>query len=324
MHHAWSTAHRVGRGLSAVLLAGVLSVACQSESPGSVEHSSVSTSVDVVDDAGLAVHLDAPAQRIISLLPSATETLIAIGASSQIVGRTRYDVAPEVMHLPSVGGGVDASVEAIVALHPHLVIGGESDTRQLVRAKLQALNIPVFLLRSQDTTDVFRGMANLARLTGRDSTSVRVQAELRADLAAVMRSVAELERPTVFYVVFNDPPMTAGPDSFIGQLITIAGGASVFQDANENWPNVAMEEIVRRDPDIIVVPVGEFKDNSLERFRNMQGWRTLRAVRNGQVVTVPANLLSRPSPNIGQAAHVLRHAFHPQFPVDSAWSVARQ
>ncbi|MGV3709739.1 MAG: ABC transporter substrate-binding protein [Gemmatimonas sp.] len=287
--------------------------------------------VGVTDDAGNIVRLAHPATRIISLIPSATETLIAIGAAPQIVGRTRYDVAPEVMNLPSVGGGVDASVEAIAALKPDLVVGWESDKRQLIRPKLQALNIPMFLLRTQDTTDVFRGMGKLGHLTGKDLVAARVLASLRADLDSVKQSVAGLPSPKVFYVVFNDPPMTAGPKTFIGQLITIAGGVSVFSDtatgANEkrnNWPNVAMEEIVRRDPDLIIVPVGEFKGNSIERFQKMQGWRTLRAVREGNVRAVPADLLSRPSPNIGKAAHALRHAFYPQFPLDSALMVPPQ
>jgi iron complex transport system substrate-binding protein len=117
----------------------------------------------------------------------------------------------------------------------------------------------------------------------------------------------------VFYVVFNNPPMTAGPATFIGQLIGIAGGTSIFADVRENWPNVSLEDIVNRDPDLLVVPVGEFKGNSVERFRAMQGWRTMRAVREGRVMTVPSDLLSRPSPNIGKAAHVLRAAFYPQF-----------
>lgn len=294
-------------------------VACKSDAT-KADNASQTTAiqaVEVVDDAGLTVRLQQPAQRIISLIPSATETLIAIGAASQIVGRTRFDVAPEVMSLPSVGGGVDPSVEAIAALKPDLVVGWESDKRQLIRSKLVALKIPMFILRTQDTLDVFHGMKNLSHLTGHDSAGARVLSDLRADLDSVKQSVGGLKIPTILYVVFNDPPMTAGPKTFIGQLISLAGGKSVFDDLTANWPNVAMEEIVKRDPDIIVVPVGEFKGNSVDRFQKMQGWRTLRAVRAGNVVTVPADLLSRPSPNIGRAAHVLRAAFYPQFRVDS-------
>ena len=292
-------------------------VATGAQSSGAPAPDSNLTAIEVVDDAGNTVRLAKPATRIISLIPSSTETLIAIGATSQIVGRTRYDVAEEVASLPSVGGSVDPSGEAIAALQPDLVIGWESDKRQQIRSKLMALGVPMFLLRTQDTTDVFRAIANLSRLTGHDSAGVHVSRDLRADLDSVGRSVAPLKSPSVFYVVFNDPPMTAGSRTFIGQLISLAGGRSIFSDLDANWPNVAMEEIVRRDPDMIVVPVGEFKGNSVERFRSMQGWRRLRAVREGRVMTVPSNLLSRPSPNIGRAAHALRAAFFKEFRGDS-------
>lgn len=265
----------------------------------------------MVDDAGFTVKLDKPAQRIISLIPSVTETLIAIGASHQLVGRTRYDVDSAVLALPSVGGGIDPSVEAIVSLHPDLVVSWESDKRQLVRERLVSLGIPVYILRTQDTTDVFRQIERVGRLAGRDSAANSVATSIRASLDSVKTSVAEQKIPTVFYVVFTDPPMTAGPGTFIGQLINLAGGKSIFSEATQLWPNVSLEEIIRRDPDILLVPLGEFRENSLKRFRSMPGWRDLRAVREGHVVAVPADLLNRPSPSIAAAARTLRDAFHP-------------
>jgi iron complex transport system substrate-binding protein len=116
----------------------------------------------------------------------------------------------------------------------------------------------------------------------------------------------------VFYVVYNDPPMTAGPRTFIAQLISLAGGRSIFTDSSQLWPNVAMEEIVRRDPDILIVPKGESSATSLERLRQLTGWRSLRAVREGRVVTVPADLVNRPSPAIANSARVLLGAIHPE------------
>ena len=269
-------------------------------------------SIALTDDAGQIVRLERPAQRVISLVPSATETLIAIGAGSQLVARTRYDVDPAVAARPSVGGTVDPSIEAILSLRPDLVIAWESDKRQAVRQKLLTLGIPIFILRTQDTTDIFRGIAALGRLTAHDSAARSVAASIRATLAEVRRSVAGRPRPSVFYVVYNDPPMTAGPQTFIGQLISVAGARSIFSDSLQLWPNVALEEIVRRDPDILVVPVGEFRDNSLERFQKLAGWRDLRAVREGHVVAVPADLVSRPSPSIARSARVLLAAFHPE------------
>ncbi|MBL0937980.1 MAG: cobalamin-binding protein [Gemmatimonadaceae bacterium] len=283
----------------------------------SLKTAPASSAISVVDDAGNTVTLPHPASRIVSLIPSATETLLAIGAMPQLVGRTRYDVAPQVQHLPLVGGSVDPSIEAIVALRPELVISWESDKRQQFRERLTKLGIPIFMLRTQDTTDVFRGMANLGVLTGHRDDAAHATATLRAELDGVRQSVQGLPRPKVMYVVFHDPPMTVGPNAFIGQLINLAGGQSIFEDATSNWPNVSVEEIVRRDPDIVIVPVGEFKGQALNRLKVLQGWRNLRAIRGNHAVAVPADLLSRPSPNIGKAARVLRAAMHPQFVGDT-------
>ena len=291
-------------------------------SDSSVAQPARSLAVELVDDAGRIVRLPRPATRVVSLIPSATESLLAIGAGPLLVGRTRFDVAPEVQQLPVVGGTVDPSIEAIVALRPDLVVSWESDKRQQFRERLEHLGVPIFMLRTQDTSDVYRALRNLGALTGRDRDAALTAERLRTELESVRVSVAAQARPRVLYVVFNDPPMTAGPNTFIGQLVELAGGASIFADATTNWPNVPMEEIVRRDPDLVIVPVGEFKGQALNRLRVMPGWRTLRAVREGHMVRVPANLLSRPSPNMGEAARVLRAAMFPSFasggPADGA------
>ncbi len=269
------------------------------------------TAITLTDDGGRSVRLARPARRVISLIPSATETLVALGATDRIIGRTRYDVAPEVATRPSVGGGLDPSIEAIVALHPDLVIGWENDKRQQVREKLATLGIPVFSLRTEDTTDVFRNVATLGQMTGRDSAAVALSATIRREFDDVRRSVAGQPRPRVFYIVFNDPPMTAGPRTFIAQLIGVAGAESIFPDVTQLWPTVAMEEIVRRAPDVVVVPRDTSRGDALTDLRARGGWRAVGAVRAGHVVTVSANLVNRPGPHIGEAARALRDAFHP-------------
>jgi len=272
----------------------------------------MSRGIVVVDDDGDTTRLAAPARRVISLIPSATETIIALGAAKQIVGRTRYDVARQVSSLPSVGGGLDASVEAIVALRPDLVIVWENDTRGATRAKLATLHIPAFSLRTQDTSDVFRGIGNLGRVLGRDGAAIALATSIRATLDSVRREVASRPRRSVLFVVYPDPPMTAGPGTFIDQLIGVAGGHSVFADSRGLWPTVSMEEIVHRRPDLVIVPQGEFKQNSLEQFRARHGWRDLSAVRDGRIATVSADLTQRPGANIGAAARALQAAIHPE------------
>lgn len=264
--------------------------------------------VAVVDDAGDTVRLPRPARRIVSLIPSANETLLALGAGDRIVGRTRYDEAPELAALPSVGGGLDPSLETLLSLRPELVIAWASEKRSAVRYRLEEMGIPVFAVDPQDTADVFRSIHALGALTGRSPAADSLAASIRGELEEVRTSVAGRPRPSVFFVVWNDPPMTAGPETFVAQLIGVAGGRTVFPDLRANWPQVSMEEIVRRQPEVVVLPVGEDGALSLERLRAAPGWRDLRAVREGRVATVPANLVSRPGPHVGEAARALRDA----------------
>jgi iron complex transport system substrate-binding protein len=320
----WHVGARALRRAATVMACALLFPSCRDVAPCQ-SAARQRSAIEISDDAGRVVHLDAPATRVISLTPSATETLIALGATDRIVGRTRYDVASEVAALPSVGGTTDPSIEAIVSLRPDLVIAWDADKRQAARERLVALGVRVFTVRTQDTSDVYRTVANLARLTGRDSAGGALATSIRGELDDVRRSVAGRPAPRVLYVVFNDPPMTAGPKTFIGELIGVAGGRSIFDDTQQLWPNVSMEEIVRRQPDLLVVPVGEFKTNTVDHFRGQTGWRNLRAVREGHIATVPADLLSRPSANIGRAARALRAAFYPEFAtgVDSPRSAIR-
>lgn len=282
-------------------------VACpQAARPGA----SRPTPVSVADDGGATLRLARPATRIISLVPSATETLIALGATGQIVGRSRYDMAPEVAHVPSVGGGLDPSVEQIVALQPDLVISWESDRRQRTRGKLTELHFPVLGLRTEDTTDALRAIVRLGALTGRTLQAKALVSHVRSDFRSIRAAAAGRPVPVVFYVVLHDPPMTASPATFIGQLIGLAGGTLAFPEPGPHWPTVSMEALVQRQPDVIVLPVGENGALSLDMLRNLPGWRDLAAVREGRVVTIPSNLVNRPGPHLGDAARALFDAIH--------------
>lgn len=269
-------------------------------------------SVVVVDDAGRTVALSQPARRVVSLLPAGTETLIALGAGEWVVGKTRYDTHPAVADLPSVGGGLDPSLEALVALKPDLVIAFETVAGSRIRSRLEALGIPVFAMRTQDTTDVYRNFQRLGHLVGRDAVANSLAGELRSELEAVRAAVEGLDRPSVFYVVSLDPPMTAGPNTFPIQLLGVAGGETIFPGTSTLWPQISVETVVARDPDVIMLPVSDDPTLSLERLRREPGWRELRAVREGRVRVVSADLLNRPGPGMGEAAWVMAEALHPE------------
>ena len=270
------------------------------------------SAVTLVDDAGRTVRLPRPARRVVSLIPSATEVLLALGAGDRLVGRTDFDHGPGVDSLPSVGGGMTPSIEAVAALRPDQVLGWETKGDQSTRRRLEELGIPVFAVEVDDTVGVFRTVASLGRLTGRAPAADSLAAGLRRELAEVRASVAGRPRPTVFFLVWNDPPMTAGAETFISQVLGVAGGRNVFADVAGEWPNVALEEIVRRQPDFVVLPLGEKGGaHDVDRLRGSPGWRELRAMREGRIVTIDSELMNRPGPRLGEAARTLRDRLHP-------------
>ncbi|MDB4949902.1 MAG: Iron complex transport system substrate-binding protein [Gemmatimonadetes bacterium] len=308
---------RFAASIAAAIASAVLAAACgtaegPAKSQASSDRGSADGAVSAVDAAGRSVRLSHPARRIVSLIPSATETLVEIGAGDRLVGRTDFDHGPAVDRLPSVGGGMTPSLEALVSLKPDLVLGWETSKDQRIRERLGEMGIPVFAVKAEDTTDVFRTVRSLGMLTARTRTADSLLGALRTELAAVRASVAGKRAPSVFFLVWNDPPMTAGPRTFISQLLGIAGGRNVFTDAATDWPNVSMEEIVRRDPDILVLPQGEKGGaHDVRALRGEPGWRELRALREGHVVIVPADLVNRPGPHLAQAARLLRDGLHP-------------
>ncbi len=246
-----------------------------------------------------------------SLAPSATETLLALGARAQLVGRTDYDAEPAVAALPSVGGGLDPSLEALLALRPDLVIGWHTAGGSPVRDRLREVGIPFLAVRTTDTADVFRSLGMLGRAAGRGAEADSVAAAVRAELAAVRAAVAGRHRPTVLFVMSDDPPMTAGPWTFTIQLLEVAGGRTAFPDVTGQPQYVSLEEVVRRQPEVVLVPTGADGDARLQALRGRPGWRELRAWETGRVVAVPVDRVHRMGPGIGATARIFRNAIHP-------------
>jgi iron complex transport system substrate-binding protein len=296
----------VGVRICGVLL---LLAACRQQSPTRAE-AAADHPITVADDDGRTVSLPHPPRRILSLVPSATETIIALGAGDRLVGRTRYDRDTLLAGLPVVGGGLDPNLETIVGLAPELVVTWSSDKRAETRHRLDAAGIPTLNLSLQDTTDAFRAITLLGDALDIPAHATRLLRQLRDSMSDTRRLAAAEERRRVFYVVYNDPPMTMGPATFIAQMLDLAGGENVFADAAMNWPTVSLEQIVRRDPDLVVLPVGEMPARTLDRLRTEPGWRDLRAVKRGCVVHVEADVVNRPGPNIARAAEQLRTAIH--------------
>lgn len=294
---------------SAALLALALAAAgCGGADGAPAAEAAPARAVAAVDDRGDTVRLAAPAARIVSLVPSATETLLALGARGRLVGRTDYDTDPSIQALPSVGGALDPGVEALLALRPDLVVGWSPPGGSALAERLRELGIPFYALTTTDTADVFRTIAGLGALTGGDAAADSLLASVRAELEAVRASVAGRERPSAFYVVSADPPMTAGPWTFTAQLLELAGGRNAFPDVRGQPQVVSLEEVVRRSPDVVLVADGS--GVAADRLAELPGWREVEAVRAGRVRVLPESV-GRPGPHLGEIARAMRDALHP-------------
>ena len=266
----------------------------------------------VVDGDGDTVRLAAPAQRVICLVPSVTDLMVAMRLQSRLVGRTRYDKDSTITSVASVGGTIDPDLERVFALHPDLVLAWEGTKGTAQRQAIGAHGIPLYAVALRDSAALFKTVKDLGTMLGSDSAAMQMATSLRAQLDSVRSSVSGLPRPTVLFAIWGDPPMTVGPRTFIAELIRIAGGRNVFDDASLDWPRVTVEEIVHRAPDVVILSEGEDSTRGAEALRRAPGWRTLPAVRNGRVVGVRADLTNRPGPLFGVAARAFRDAIHPE------------
>ncbi|HEX2095624.1 MAG TPA: helical backbone metal receptor [Longimicrobiaceae bacterium] len=299
---------RIGGGLLPPMLLALLA-GCGGDAPRAAVPAAADSAVTVTDDAGRTVRLPRPARRVVSLLPAGTDALFALGAGDRVVGRTRYDELPQVQRLPSVGGGLDPSLEVLASLRPDLVLAFETAGGSRLRPRIEALGIPVYAILPEDTASILRMVRNLGHLVGRGAAADSLARGIRARIARVRAEAGGGEPLTALYVASVDPPIVAGPDTYIAELVGVAGGRLVgIPQGGARWPQISLEELVRLQPDVLVLPVGHDPGSNVENLRRATGWRELGAVREGRIATVPAGLMNRPGPSIGEAAEVLRRA----------------
>ena len=262
----------------------------------------------LTDDFGdtLVVASAAPA-RIVSLNPTTTEILFALGAGARVVGRTTYDQFPaEVKQVPDLGQGLRPNVEAIIGAHPQLaVLYASNDNRDAAR-RLRAAGITTAAYKVDRIADFARVTLALGRLIGDTAAARRTVDSVNATLDRVRASTAPLKRPTVFWPFWEAPLLSVGHGSFVDELIEIAGARNVFTDLEEPSPAVAFEELVKRDPDIVVMGV-----KSRERALKDPKWKALRAVRENHLLVVDSTIIIGPSVRLGAGAEMLARVFHP-------------
>jgi iron complex transport system substrate-binding protein len=296
------TAHRT----TAAWLAALALAACG----GEARDPETAAPIGVMDDAGRTVRLDRPARRVISMVPAQTAIVATLAGADVLVARTVWDTDPRLQHLPSIGNALNPSVEWLAAQQPDLVIAWPDAQSRDVIQRLTEIGIPAYASRVE-SVDGIRGMIErLGTLLGVDARADSLIDAIDATLDTVRTSVEARPRQRVLYLLSVDPPMVAGPGTYVDDLITIAGGDNVFGDLRQLWPQVSLEEIVRRDPDVIIRPSGRPPDVEIDALRQRAGWRTLRAVHDRRVHVVDPDLYNRPGATVGSAARGLADRIH--------------
>jgi len=254
----------------------------------------------LTDDRGVAVTLPQSPRRIVSLLPSLTETVCELGECARLVGVDRYSNYPaSVQALPQVGGGIDPNIEAVVALKPDVVLMATSSRGA---QRLEALGVKVLALEPRTAADVPRVMDTLGRLLEVRDTQ-RLWRTIDAGVTAAAQSLPPAARGARVYFEVSRGPYAAGPGSFIGDVLQRLGARNIVTRDMGPFPRINPEFVVRADPDLILI--GERNADGLEQ---RPGWAKLRAVREHRIcVFDPAqsDVLVRPGPRMAEAARLL-------------------
>jgi len=270
--------------------------------------------ISAVDGLGRTVALDTPATQIVSLAPSNTELLYAVGAGDQVVGRDELsDYPEEAKAVESVGGSMgDFSTEAIVALEPDLVLASELNAPEIVKT-LEDLGLIVYYLPNPKSfDDLYRNIETVGLLTGHDVTDLNDS--LKARVTAVDEKIAPLSaRPVVFYELDGtDPlkPWTTGPGTFVDLLINRAGGFNVGASLEGEWAQISSEELVAANPSIILLGDALY-GVTVESVAARSGWDSITAVQNNAIYPFNPDLATRPGPRLVDALEEMARLLHP-------------
>lgn len=256
-------------------------------------------------------------RRIVSLLPSLTEILFAVGAGERVVGVTTHcTYPPEAQQGRTQVGGYVArsmSTEVILSLEPDLVLAFDDDAQATAVAELRRLGLSVEPITLRSLADVTTAIRRVGELVGRRQAAERVASEVELSIEQLRRRVAAVPsgmRPRVFYAVWHQPLMTTGNRTFTHELIELAGGRNVFGDVDREYFNVSLEEMILRDPQVIL---GADSHGLIPELENGQrpGWSHVAAVRAGRAHGIAGDVVSRPGPRIGEALRLIAGKLHP-------------
>lgn len=288
------------------LALGALALAVSLALPGTA------SAVTVTDPTGQPLTLPDSPRRLISLVPSVTETIFALGSEDLLVGVTDFcDFPPAARRKPRVGSMLDPNLEAVAVLRPDLVLATRAGNRQETFEQLRRLRIPVYVVDPASIAEVMDLTARLADLVGRRAAGASLVGELERRVKSVTARVAGRPRPRVLYVLWPEPLIVPGRAALISDLIAQAGGQSVTGESAEAYPRWSLEAAIARGPEVILLARhGAAVSHSVAREK-WERFATLPAIRTGRLHEVQGDLLHRYGPRVVEGLETLARLIHP-------------
>jgi len=268
---------------------------------------------EVIDGFGRTVRVPVNPSRIISLAPSLTETVYALGVEDRLVGDTDYcDYPPEAQKKHKVGGVINPNLEEIAALHPDLVLlTKEGNLLETIRA-LDTLGVPTYATDARTVDQIISSVQKLADVLNVPAAGTALTNDLEQRLAALQTRLSAVPPRRVLFIVWPDPLMSVGKNTFVADAIRRAGAVSIV-DSNQDWPQVSLEEVARRQPDYLVFAASHTGSpgNDFETLAKRPGWQILDAIRNRRFA-VANDAIIRPAPRIVSVIEDLARQLHPE------------
>ncbi|MDI6784573.1 MAG: cobalamin-binding protein [bacterium] len=269
--------------------------------------------VQVTDELGRTVILNQfPPQRIISVAPNITEILFALGLDTQIVGVTDFCDYPEIAKKKlKIGGFSNPNLEQIIALHPDLVVVTADSNQDAITKQLLRLKIPVYVINSQSVFGMLTSIRYLGEVTGTSQPAEKLISDLQKRIDTVVQKTQSLPKPKVLFLWSETPLITAGQGTFTDSLISLAGGTNIAHNSKIKYPKYSLEEIIRNQPEIIIVANMRNQIDSTLSSR-WQKWGQFPAVKYNRVYSINSDLFARPAPRIVDGLEELAKLIHPE------------
>ena len=262
--------------------------------------------VGVVDDAGHTVTLAAPAQRVVSLAPHATELIYAAGGGARLVGTVGYSDYPAAAKgVPRVGDSHALDLERIAALKPDLIVVWQSGNADLQIARLRALHIPLFVSDPTRLDDIATSLTRLGALFGTLPTAQAAARAFRGEIAQLRGRYANRAPVSVFFEIWDRPLMTLNGKQMVSDVIRLCGGRNVFAALKPLAPTVSTEAVLAANPDAIIATTSQDAggpNRPLPALESWRAWPMLNAVKHGNLFALDGDLITRPAPRLAQGA----------------------